>query len=129
MQDVTKITAVKLCPLAENNIETIHKYLNNVKLSKTYPIATPYTLQEATSYVHREMRCRKTGTRQAFAIIVKDEFTGVCALYDIERTARKAKLYYWVAVAYWNKGIASKALQQLIAYAKDDQYRSISSKI
>ena len=66
------------------------------------------------------MRCRKTGTRQAFAIIVKDEFTGVCALYDIERTARKAKLYYWVAVAYWNKGIASKALQQLIAYAKDE---------
>ena len=118
MENVSEEIQERLVPLNPGHATDIYKYLNHEKISETYPVSLPYSLEDAQSYVEREISCRKRGTRFSFAIMVKNQFVGICALYDMSQSMRKAKIYYWIAVEYWNKGIASKALEKLIRFAK-----------
>ena len=110
---------IKLESLSEKNTSAIYRYLNHRILLETYPISFPYSLQQARVYVEEEIQSREIGKRFAFAIILENEFTGVCALYDVNQTKKKAKLYYWVAVEFWNRGIATEAVRKLLVFARE----------
>lgn len=70
--------------------------------------------------ISEEIRGRLNNTRFAFAIEVNKSFAGICALYDVNGTIGTAKSYYRVAVELRNRKIATKALQQLIIFAKKE---------
>ena len=100
---------VELVPVSEKHIRLIFKHLGNDAVLATYPETSPNAIKG-----------RLNGTRFAFAIKANKTFAGICALCDIDQTIRKAALYYWVAVEFWNQGIATKALKKLIAFGKEE---------
>ncbi|CAM4023366.1 Putative ribosomal N-acetyltransferase YdaF [Vibrio aerogenes CECT 7868] len=104
--------------LKQSDAYYIYKYLNNQSISNTYPILFPYTIEDANSYVEQEIRGRSDGSRYAFSIIMDGQFIGVSALYDVNRAINTAKIYYWIAVEFWGKGAATKAVKELVNYAK-----------
>ena len=111
---------VELVPVSEKHIRLIFKHLGNDAVLATYPETSPFTLKQSESYVSNAIKGRLNGTRFAFAIKANKTFAGICALYNIDQTIRKAALYYWVAVEFWNQGIATKALKKLIAFGKEE---------
>lgn len=108
---------VSIIPLDTTHVDSIHKHLNNDKLVETYPVTLPYSKEDANLYVENEIIKRKTCIRYAFAIQFNNQFAGVCALYIVDKNKLEAGLYYWVVVDFWNKGIASLAVEQIIDYA------------
>ncbi|KZM43510.1 hypothetical protein OA92_07295 [Marinomonas sp. SBI22] len=111
---------VTLEVLDQNHIPFIYKGLNNEKLATSYPIKLPYTHMDATSYVDREMFGRSAETRYSFAILKENNFVGICAIYDVNKTKGFSNLYYWVETQYWNLGIASIAVNKLLKFAKNE---------
>lgn len=110
----------KLIPISRGHRKFIYKYLNNEELVNTYPVPFPYSQQEIEAYITQELSGLQNQTRFAFAIIKEEEFVGICALYEVNQFKRTAKLYYWVAVPFWNRGIASKAVRKLLWFAKNE---------
>ncbi len=111
---------ISLKLLDNSHIDSIHKYLNNEKLAETYPVALPYSKDDAKLYVEKEINERKKGNRFAFAIEFKNQFVGICALYDVNINNKKAGIYYWIAVPFWNNGLATYALKKIIRYARKE---------
>ncbi len=109
-----------LVPIADLHGKYIYKYLNNPQLLDTYPITYPYTEEDSARYISQEVRGKKNNSRHAFAIMLREEFVGISALYDVNQFKKQAKLYYWVAVEFWNRGIGTKALQRLMDFAKKE---------
>ena len=100
------------------HILEMQRCLNNAQLADTYPVVLPYTMEDASLYVEQEIQGRAAGDRYAFAIMAHQTFVGICALYDVNRENNRAGLYYWVAVPFWNKGLATQAISGLINLAK-----------
>jgi len=59
---------------------------------------------------------REQGRHYAFAILFGNEFAGVVALVLAEEPEGTAELGYWVPVRLWNRGIATEACRQAIAF-------------
>jgi len=108
---------VSIIPLDRTHVDSIHKHLNNEKLVETYPVTLPYSKEDAYMYIENEIIKRKTGIRYAFAIQFNNQFAGVCALYNVDKNKQESGLYYWVVVDFWNKGVASMAVNKIINYA------------
>jgi len=110
---------IQLIPVNETHIEPIQKYLSNKKIAATYPIPNPYPPGEAKRYVLHEIASYKEQTRYAFAILYKKQFSGICALSKVDHKKRSAQVYYWIAVPFWGKGIATTALHRLLDFSKE----------
>ena len=114
-----QINNIYLKPLSNLHNNSIYESLNNEKIVDTYPVSMPYTKEDANLYVDWQILGRRNGCRFAFAITAYNQFLGVCALYDVNQSTSKAKVYYWIAVEFWNQGIATKAINELINYSKE----------
>ena len=58
-----------------------------------------------------------TGTKPPVMIIQGKSDVKVIGLKSIDLVNRKANLGYWIGEGYWNKGIATAAVQLVISYA------------
>ncbi len=58
-----------------------------------------------------------TSTDQVFAILYKEQFTGLIGLKDIDNFNQKAEMGYWISPEYQNKGIVTLSAKRLIEYA------------
>lgn len=74
----------------------------------------PYSLQDAWNFISR---CEQEDPVVTFAIEYHDNFAGVIGLIpqtDIYRLT--AELGYWIGEAWWNKGIATRAVKLIVQY-------------
>lgn len=112
-------TAVELKHLEVSDAKEIHYYLNNERIAMTYPISLPYTYENVLTYIRQEEKGRLEGERFSFTVKFDKKFVGICALYNVDNARQTAKLYYWIAPDFWNKGIATASLKQLREFAKE----------
>jgi RimJ/RimL family protein N-acetyltransferase len=63
---------------------------------------------------------RRTGTREAFAIVEDGRFLGLALAPHIDREAGEVELGYLVASAARGRGVATEALRQLTRWAFDE---------
>jgi ribosomal-protein-alanine N-acetyltransferase len=95
----------RLALLANNK-----KIYNNVR--DFFP--HPYTEKDAEEFI---AICKKEDPKSTFAIEYKSELAGVIGLViqsDIYR--KSAEIGYWIGEPFWNKGIASAAVNLLTDY-------------
>ncbi len=101
-----KLTDVDVfCNLANN--KNIWLYMRDI-----FP--HPYTKEDAINFINFS---NKNDASYVFAIIYNEELVGATGLHrltDINRYT--VELGYWIGEPYWNKGIASKAVQLIIEY-------------
>lgn len=71
----------------------------------------------------------KKNKAQIFAIIINREAIGLISLSRINKKAQTARIGYWIASKYWNKGYTSEAFKQILNLAKDNNIKFVSCSI
>lgn len=78
----------------------------------------PYTINDAVSFINLT---KKENPQVSFAIEYEGAFCGMIGLAPQHDVYRKtAEIGYWLGEPFWNKGIATKAVQLVTEYGFDE---------
>ena len=77
-------------------------------------------LAEAQAYAERWAAHWKAATRAGFAMERRDEVVGRATLRCIDLEQGSAELTYWVLAAVRGQGLATRAVERLVAWAFED---------
>ncbi|MEP1470224.1 MAG: GNAT family N-acetyltransferase [Halieaceae bacterium] len=97
----------------------IAELVGNYEVSKwTSSIPHPYSTEDATAWVHS---AESDTVRHPYAVEANNELVA-CVSYWPDETGG-IEIGYWVGQEYWGKGIATQALQMLLAadFFPDDE--------
>jgi RimJ/RimL family protein N-acetyltransferase len=107
---------IRLRSLSMDDIPVLTQLANNkkiwVNLRDIFP--HPYTEEDARIFIRR---CMGENPKLTFAIEYQNSLTGVIGLVlqsDVYRFS--AEIGYWIGEPYWNKGIATRAVNSLVDY-------------
>lgn len=110
------MSAVKLRPLRIEDAPRLVELANNPKISRNLRdvFPHPYLPEHAEKFIDM---CLKHKPTQVFAIEYLGEYAGNIGLHpgdDVYR--RSAEIGYFIGESYWNKGIATEAVKQMVVY-------------
>jgi [ribosomal protein S5]-alanine N-acetyltransferase len=100
------------------DISNIILYANNSDITDNIlNVPNPFTKEDAISLVNRQIQGYETQTAYVFAIFLKEfsEFTGIISLHP-DKMSNKAEMGYWIGEPFRNKGIATAAVKEILAY-------------
>lgn len=100
-----------------NDLESLVKYANNWNIAKnmTDSFPFPYTKNDGETFINFANQENKN---HIFAIDIAGKAVGSIGLHLQEDIYRKnAEIGYWLAEPYWNKGIMSKTIAQVVDFA------------
>lgn len=107
----------KLRPWNISDLNNLVKHANNWNIAKNMADKFPYPYTEAHGRVFIEFANKDTPIH-IFAIDVNDEAIGSIGIHLREDIYRKnAELGYWLSEDFWNNGIISSAVQQIVNFA------------
>lgn len=99
------------------DLDSLVRHANNWYVAKnlTDQFPYPYTREDALKFIEF---AGKDDAVRLFAIDVKGEAVGGIGIHPQTDIFRKnIEVGYWLSEQYWNKGIMSHALRQVIEYA------------
>lgn len=111
---------IRLRILSVSDIPAIAQLANNKKIWDNVRdrFGHPYTEKNAKEFIEMQ---RKTDMEKVFAIDYKGKLCGLVGLILQKDVYRKsAEIGYWIGEPYWGKGIATKAIELIVAYAFND---------
>lgn len=105
-----------LRPWTYTDLDSLVQYANNFKIAQymTDQFPHPYTFDNAKAFIDF---ATKSLPYNILAIEVHNEAIGGIGIHpqsDIQR--KNAELGYWLAEPFWNKGIITKAITEMVAY-------------
>ena len=105
-----------LRPWTPDDLDSLVKNANNPNIARfmTDQFPHPYSADKGKQFI--EFATKDTPLH-IFAIDINGEASGGIGLHpqaDIQR--KNTELGYWLGEAYWNKGIISRAIPQIIEY-------------
>lgn len=106
----------KLRPFSLSDLDELVKHANNFNVSKnlTDRFPHPYTEEHGRAFIEMTLASDPV---TVFAITADDRVIGGIGLHpqqDVQRL--NAELGYWLAEAYWGKGIMTRAVAQMIEF-------------
>lgn len=109
---------VQLRPLKLSDAKAIQSVYNH---KEVYAMITGPPWPCPLSYVenkiiNKSIKERKTGKRYDFAIVVNKKVVGEIVLEHPNKTKKVFELGYMVKRSLWNKGIATKAIKQVVKF-------------
>ena len=112
--------SVKLRQLTLTDSSKLAELANNKKIfdlvRDLFP--HPYTIMDAEEFI---ACAAKEDPPVTFAIIYRGRLAGVIGLVIQQDVYRKsAELGYWIGEPFWNKGVATLAVDKIIHYAFDE---------
>ena len=106
----------KLRPWNLDDLDSLVKYANNPKIARylmdRFP--HPYTLREGKAFIERRLN---ENPPCILAIAIEAEAVGAIGIHpksDIE--CKNAEMGYWLAEPFWNNGIITEAIRQMVDY-------------
>ena len=104
-----------LRPWTLNDIDSLTKYANNYNVSKYLcHIPFPYTKENAQQFIEMAMSKKLANI---FCIDVNNEAIGGIGIHPQQGVQYKnAELGYWIAEPFWNNGIITKVILQIVEY-------------
>lgn len=115
---IAEAQLIDIEPLDLRHENAMQRLLSDPLVTRYTPKPEPYPPGEAAREIQQAIADRETGVAYCFAILVDDNFGGVCKLKGV--TGTRGELGYWVGKPFWGKGIATKAARPVIEYAFDD---------
>ena len=102
--------------LKKQDAEPITRKISSKKILKWLSIPPyPYKLEHAKSFISDSIKKEKKQESFNFAITKDNELIGIISLSNIT-LHKSATLGYWLAEKYWNKGIMTKAVKEIIKF-------------
>ena len=111
---------VALRRFAARDIDALVAALQDPEIPRWTLVPSPYTHDDARTYMRHMNRGRATGSRLALAIVeVQDDgaLLGSVALNPISWEHRAADVGYWVAAAARGRGVATRAVELVAGHA------------
>jgi ribosomal-protein-alanine N-acetyltransferase len=65
----------------------------------------------------------------SYAILLNGFAIGLISLSHVDLTKRVARIGYWLASKYWNRGFMTTALEQVLQYAERSNILSVSASV
>lgn len=106
-----------LRPWKENDTDSLVTNANNINVARfmTDGFPHPYTVENARAFI---AMATKDDPVHIFAIEVEGKAVGGIGIHPQADVMKKnAELGYWLAEAYWGKGIVTAAIKQMIEFA------------
>ena len=95
-----------------SDIKSFRKIFNDKELVKQLSgYKYPLSLSEAKNKLQEIINLNKKGNHHEFAIIYNNQFVGLVCLEKPSKDKKTFTLGYAVGRKYWNKGLASKAVE------------------
>ncbi len=107
-----------LRPPLKKDIPAMVKYLNQQIISQTtLHIPYPYSRKDAIMWVSKNKQEIGKSVSYTYAILLKEtgQMIGAIGLH-INEEHNRAEAGYWIAVPYWNKGVATEALNRIMEF-------------
>lgn len=98
------------------DLENLIKHANNYNVAKflTNEFPHPYTKQDGKNFLKSILTQNPTET---FTIEINGEAAGGISIIPSKiANDKKGELGYWISEKYWNQGIATKAIDEIIEY-------------
>lgn len=109
---------IKIRGWKSDDAAAIAKGMNNKKVQDNLRdgIPFPYTVTDAADFISA-MLAAESGDTFSWAITADDIAIGSIGVFRKENVHRlTAEMGYWIAEAYWGKGIVTKAVKQACGY-------------
>ncbi len=105
-----------LRPWHLDDLENLVNYANNPKIAANLTDLFPYPYREEDGINFIKMTL-KQNPAQIFAIEINQKAAGSIGLHpQTDIHSKNMELGYWLAEVYWNKGILTAAVQQMVLY-------------
>ncbi|UJH68363.1 GNAT family N-acetyltransferase [Allomuricauda sp. SCSIO 65647] len=114
-----KFNNTKLRALRPSDIASMAKLANNKKIWNNVRdhFPHPYSERDAEAF----LKLQNEEVQQNFAIEYNGQFCGVIGLIlQKDVYSKSAELGYWIGEPFWNRGIASKAVELILKYGFED---------
>jgi len=98
------------------DIDSLVQYADNKKIAKnlTNHFPHPYSIESGKGFIEMAM---KLDPVRIFAISIDGEAVGAIGIHPQEDIfSKNAEMGYWLAEPFWNKGIMSKAVLEMVEY-------------
>lgn len=108
---------VTIRAITRGDASVLQQYASDERVASTCNVPYPYPEDGAVRWIETAIRGWDSGTRHTFTIVNNGEFVGVVRLVRGDAVTGTAELDYFVAVPFWNRGIATEAARQAVEYA------------
>jgi [ribosomal protein S5]-alanine N-acetyltransferase len=107
---------IRIRGITEQDESNVYEYASHELIAATSNVPHPYPREAAIVFIREALQ--KTAVRQVFvfAVLADEQFVG---LVSIHRHA-SISINFGIAVPFWNKGYATAAVFEAIAYAKKE---------
>lgn len=107
--------------LSINDAKSVTRFMNFNIAKNLFDVPYPYIMKNALDFIKSSHSDFNSFNAIHFAIEYKSvngslPFVGVIGLKGIDLVNKKASLRYWIGEEYWDKGIATVAVQLVISY-------------
>jgi RimJ/RimL family protein N-acetyltransferase len=104
----------KLRSWKESDLTNLVTYANNWEIAKnlTNKFPFPYTKEDGMAFIHSEIHHKSA---LLLAIDINNQAVGSIGVFPQDDIHKKnAELGYWLAKPFWNKGIITKAIKEIV---------------
>ncbi|MGB0851529.1 MAG: GNAT family N-acetyltransferase [Bacteroidia bacterium] len=115
---MTKNGRLTLRPWQKTDLESLCEYANNAKIARfmTDRFPHPYGQKDGENFI--AITTSSDNIDKFRVIEVGGEFAGGIGIHPKDDVFRlNAELAYWVAEPFWNRGIGTEAILQMVDYA------------
>jgi [ribosomal protein S5]-alanine N-acetyltransferase len=119
MQPTLRTERLVLRPFRASDAALVAEYAGDADVARnTLTIPHPYPAGHAETWIAGQGAAWTEGRRASFAVCLADGDTLCGAMgLEIERLHARAELGYWIGRPFWNRGFASEAARELVAFA------------
>ena len=114
---------VRLRPFAADDVDWVHRSCQDPDIQRWTRVPVPYGRHHATSFIGEVAPARwRTGTGYHAAIedLADGEPAGACGLEVLDAASAVVAAGYWLTPAHRGRGLATRALRLLSAWAFTD---------
>lgn len=115
------MSEIRIRPYAPTDVERLHAAIIDSwqELALWMPWCHPnYAIEETRNWVEEQVKNFEAKTEFEMCIMKDDELIGGCGLNHVDQLNRLANLGYWVRTSETKRGIATRAVEQLIEWAR-----------
>jgi RimJ/RimL family protein N-acetyltransferase len=101
-----------------SDAETLVKYVRYRDIPRYTFIPSPYSLEDAVTFLKRSQKTRKKGTDYVFGIVPHDagHITGGIGVHSIRRIHSRVEIGYWMGKPFRNNGYMREAIELVLGF-------------
>ena len=109
-------TQVTIEPLGPAHAPALQALASDPAVLATTNLPSPYPPDGAEAFIRETTRRRQAGVEFVFAIIAGGRPIGCCGFKGVGGEPRSAELGYWLGQPFWDRGYATAAGRQVLAF-------------